>query len=123
MMIAGLMMMTGAQAQPGGAALSSAAIRQILADRIDTMHQGVGIVVGVIDPTGRRIVSYGRIDQDNSKALDGDTIFGHAITLVDLATHTSGLPRLPTNLRPSDPQDPYVDYRPRSSRRRRPTTK
>ena len=35
---------------------------------------------------------------------------GRSITLVDLATHTSGLPRLPTNLSPKDPNNPYADY-------------
>jgi serine-type D-Ala-D-Ala carboxypeptidase/endopeptidase len=35
---------------------------------------------------------------------------GRAITLHDLATHTSGLPRLPTNFAPRDPANPYVDY-------------
>lgn len=35
---------------------------------------------------------------------------GRVITLVDLATHTSGLPRLPTNLKPKDPANPYADY-------------
>jgi CubicO group peptidase (beta-lactamase class C family) len=35
---------------------------------------------------------------------------GRAITLVDLATHTSGLPRLPDNLQPGDPSNPYADY-------------
>lgn len=33
-----------------------------------------------------------------------------AITLRDLATHRSGLPRLPDNLDPADPLDPYADY-------------
>jgi CubicO group peptidase (beta-lactamase class C family) len=32
------------------------------------------------------------------------------ITLVDLATQTSGLPRLPDNLDPKDPENPYADY-------------
>lgn len=32
------------------------------------------------------------------------------ITLLDLTTHTSGLPRLPDNLRPADIDDPYADY-------------
>lgn len=30
--------------------------------------------------------------------------------LLDLATHASGLPRLPTNLAPANPGDPYADY-------------
>jgi CubicO group peptidase (beta-lactamase class C family) len=33
-----------------------------------------------------------------------------AITLGQLATHTSGLPRLPANFRPANPADPYADY-------------
>ena len=33
-----------------------------------------------------------------------------AITLVDLATHTSGLPRDPPNLEPKEPANPYADY-------------
>jgi CubicO group peptidase (beta-lactamase class C family) len=35
---------------------------------------------------------------------------GKEITLASLATHTSGLPRLPSNLVPKDPTNPYVDY-------------
>lgn len=37
---------------------------------------------------------------------------GTPITLLHLATHTSGLPRLPGNLSPQDPQNPYADYTP-----------
>lgn len=32
------------------------------------------------------------------------------ITLADLATHRSGLPRMPSNFRPKDDANPYVDY-------------
>lgn len=35
---------------------------------------------------------------------------GREITLLDLATHTSALPRLPTNFSPADNQNPYADY-------------
>ena len=35
---------------------------------------------------------------------------GRQITLVDLSTHTSGLPPLPTNFAPKDPANPYADY-------------
>ena len=132
---------------------SDAEIRKLLVDRIDVQHQGVGVVVGVIDATGRRIIAYGAGDQPNGRSLDGDSEFeigsitkvftalvladmvakgevrlddpvakflpagvtmperdGKAITLVDLATHTSGLPRLPSNMAPKDPANPYADY-------------
>lgn len=35
---------------------------------------------------------------------------GREITLLDLAAHSSSLPRLPTNLAPKNPLDPYADY-------------
>ena len=54
-------------------------------------------------------------------ALDGaveDALPGHKlrdkagepIRWVDLATHRSGLPRLPDNMKPAQPTDPYADY-------------
>jgi D-alanyl-D-alanine-carboxypeptidase/D-alanyl-D-alanine-endopeptidase len=36
---------------------------------------------------------------------------GRDMTLLDLASHTSGLPRMPSNFKPADPSNPYVDYR------------
>jgi CubicO group peptidase (beta-lactamase class C family) len=35
---------------------------------------------------------------------------GRQITLLDLSMQVSGLPRLPDNLKPADPANPYVDY-------------
>lgn len=35
---------------------------------------------------------------------------GSEITLLDLATHTSGLPKVPGNLKSADPQNPYASY-------------
>jgi CubicO group peptidase (beta-lactamase class C family) len=37
---------------------------------------------------------------------------GAEITLLDLATQHSGLPRMPDNFHSADAQDPYADYRP-----------
>ena len=128
-------------------------IREILATRIDQQKQAVGIVVGVIEPTGRRVVAYGNLAQGDPRTVDGDTIFeigsvtkvftsllladmvnrtevalddpaakylpesvkmpertGKSITLHDLSTHSSGLPRLPGNMKPKDPRNPYADY-------------
>ena len=35
---------------------------------------------------------------------------GREITLAHLATHSSGLPRMPANFAPKDPKNPYADY-------------
>ncbi len=35
---------------------------------------------------------------------------GRPMTLRDLATHRSGLPSLPNNIRPADPSNPFADY-------------
>ncbi|RZN84027.1 MAG: serine hydrolase [Winogradskyella sp.] len=41
------------------------------------------------------------------KAIKGNN---REITLKDLATHTSGLPRMPSNFNPKDPENPFADY-------------
>lgn len=139
--------------QAGWTTPSNEEIRRILAERIDQQHDGVGIVVGVIDAKGRRYVAYGARDKGDARPLDESTIFeigsmtkvftslvlsemvadhevalddpvakylppgtkvpergGRRITLVDLSTHTSGLPRMPNNFHPKDPGNPYADY-------------
>jgi len=37
---------------------------------------------------------------------------GQTITLEHLSTHRSALPRMPSNMRPADPSNPYADYTP-----------
>ena len=55
-----------------------------------------------------------KLDEPVQKLL-GDSITmpkwkDREITLVDLSTHTSGLPSIPSNFKPKDVGDPYVDY-------------
>ena len=52
------------------------------------------------DPVAKYLPATVRVPTRNNKQ----------ITLLDLVTHTSGLPRLPTNLQPKDPDNPYADY-------------
>jgi len=55
--------------------LSTDEIREILVRRVDQQKQAVGIVAGVIEPNGRRIVAYGNLAAGDPRTLDGDTIF------------------------------------------------
>jgi serine-type D-Ala-D-Ala carboxypeptidase/endopeptidase len=55
-----------------------------------------------------------RLDDPVGRWLPGVTLpsgKGRAITLADLVTHTSGLPRLPANLDTGNLDDPYAAYR------------
>jgi len=128
-------------------------IRKLLLDRIAVQKRSVGIVIGVVDAKGRRIVSYGELAKGDPRPLNGDTIFeigsatkvftslammdmalhgeialtdpiskylpdtvkvpernGKKITFADLSTQSSGLPRLPNNLKPKRFDNPYADY-------------
>ena len=128
-------------------------IRTLLVERVDERKQSVGIVVGVIEPAGKRVVSYGRPATNDRRPLDGDSVFqigsvtkvftslllsdkvqhgevklddpvsrylpkgvtmplhgGSRITLRHLATHTSGLPRDPSNPLSPDPDNPCLGY-------------
>ena len=48
-------------------------IRALLAKRME--HNGVGVVVGVLEPSGRRVVAYGKSGLPDGRPLDGDSLF------------------------------------------------
>ncbi|HKQ13126.1 MAG TPA: serine hydrolase [Steroidobacteraceae bacterium] len=119
-------------------------IHRIIEERVQTIagpEGGMGIVVGVLDEKGPRVIAYGDTGAADRQPLTGDTLLeigsvtkvftallltdmvrarqlaltdpvakylpkgtivprrnGHSIALVDLATHTSGLPFMPDNL-------------------------
>ena len=128
-------------------------IRQILVNRIDEQKRSVGIVVGVVEREGRRVVAHGQLATDDPTNVDADTVYeigsitkvftailladlvgegafeletpvqrllgedvtvptrnGTEITLEHLSSHSSGLPRLPDNMRPANAANPYADY-------------
>jgi serine-type D-Ala-D-Ala carboxypeptidase/endopeptidase len=55
--------------------LSDYEIKNILRERIDVAKKSVGIVVGLIDEKGTRIISYGKRSENSGVPVDGDSIF------------------------------------------------
>ncbi|MBA3576726.1 MAG: serine hydrolase [Sphingomonas sp.] len=114
-----------------------------------------GIVLGLLEPDGRRRVIVHGYAGTGARPLSAETVFeigsinktftgavladmvrrgevaledpvskylpagvsvpsrGREITLADLATHTSGLPRVPTGYKPPDMANPYANYQAR----------
>jgi CubicO group peptidase (beta-lactamase class C family) len=130
-------------------------IQRIVDDRVVTYHDAVGLIVGVVDPTGRRLFARGPAQVGNDDPVDGDTIFEiggvtkaftgllltdavrlgelsltdpavkylppgstlpqrgpRPITLLDFATHTSGLPKMPANVVLTDYNNPGAEMTP-----------
>lgn len=50
-------------------------VRRLLAKRVDQAKQATGIVLGIIGPGGRRIVSHGTLGLDDERLANGDTVF------------------------------------------------
>jgi serine-type D-Ala-D-Ala carboxypeptidase/endopeptidase len=48
-------------------------IRKLLAERM--ARNGVGVVVGIIEPAGQRVIVHGKSGARNNRPLDGDTVF------------------------------------------------
>src|SRR5262245_3491085 len=60
---------------PSGRMASDETVRAIIRERIEIGRQSVGIVVGLIDSMGLRLVTYGRSGTADGRPLDGDTVF------------------------------------------------
>lgn len=114
--------------------LAGAAVAVVQGDTTDIFHFGhahVDKAIPISDDTLFEIGSITKVFtgtllslmiQDGAVALDttvqsllpgGVTmpvVQDKAITLRDLTTHSSGLPRMPDNFEPKDNQQPYVDY-------------
>ena len=58
--------------------------------------------VAVTDPVAKFLPTSVKVPERN----------GRKITLQDLATQNSGLPRMPSNFKPADASNPYADYTP-----------
>jgi len=137
-----------------GDTLSDAEIQTLLRDNIDAGKLAVGLVVGIVDEHGTRIISHGKLDNGTDHEVDGDSVFeigsitkvftvlllqdmvdrgemklddpvqkylpasvrmptykGKPITLLHLATHTSGLPRVAGNIvSPRSWRNPEAGY-------------
>jgi len=92
-------------AGPGRAALDEHTIFEI--GSISKTFSGVLLADAVVRGEAR-------IDEPVAALLPSGMVVpsrdGREITLEELATHTSGLPRLPDNMTPASAQDPYADY-------------
>ena len=151
--LTGLALMLAPAVLPASAEDVTNAIQAFLQHRVEVEQRDTGVVVGLVDEQGPRVVSCGRPDSGTRQPIDGDTLFevgsitktftalllqdmvergemrlddpvanylpasvrvptrhGKPITLLHLATHTSGLPLLAYNLDPRRADDPYADY-------------
>ena len=131
----------------------SNAIHAFLQQRVEVEKRDVGIVVGIVDEHGSKVVNCGRIDNGTDEEVNGDTLFdiasitkpftglllqdmvdrgemklddpvqmylpasvrmptrnGKEISLLQLVTHTSGLPHIADNLDPKRPDQPFANY-------------
>ncbi|SRR6266511_991537 len=129
------------------------AIQAFLQQRVEVEKRDVGIVVGIVDEHGSRVISCGKMDNGTDDEVNGDTLFdiasitkpftglllqdmiergemklddpvakylpnsvrmparnGKEISLLHLATHTSGLPHIAPNLDPKRADQSFADY-------------
>ncbi len=142
-----------AAAQTGFTDAEADAIQAFLRENFGNTN--AGMVIGLVDERGSRVLAVGKLDNGTRQEVDGDTVFeigsvtktfttlllqdmverdevklddpvakylpesvkvpardGKQITLLNLATHTAGLPRDPSNLTPGHglPENAFADY-------------
>ena len=54
---------------------SDEAIRQMLITRVDGQKRAIGVVIGVVEPKGRRVIAYGTMAAGEKRPVDGGTVF------------------------------------------------
>jgi D-alanyl-D-alanine-carboxypeptidase/D-alanyl-D-alanine-endopeptidase len=64
-----------AQPRPARAEITDDEIRTILQDRIERAKRSVGIVVGLIDDKGARVITFGKPSVEGKQVLDGNSVF------------------------------------------------
>ena len=142
-----------AAAQNGFTDAEAEAIQAFLRENFGNTN--AGMVIGLVDERGSRVLAAGKLDNGTSQEVNGDTVFeigsvtktfttlllqdmverdevklddpvakylpepvkvpardGKQITLLNLAIHTAGLPRDPSNLTPTRglPENAFADY-------------
>ena len=55
--------------------ITDSEVKNILQDRIDRAKKSVGIVVGLVDEKGTRIISYGKPSKESTQTVTGDSVF------------------------------------------------
>ena len=81
----------------------------------DTIYE-IGSITKVFTTTALMdLVTQGKVKMDDPieiylSGVKVPELDGKKITLRHLATHTSGLPRMPDNFDPKTPSNPYIDY-------------
>jgi CubicO group peptidase (beta-lactamase class C family) len=55
--------------------ISDAQVHRMLVSRVDSQLQGTGIVVGIIDANGKRVLAYGTMGLVDTRPVGGDTVF------------------------------------------------
>ncbi len=88
-------------------------IREVTADSLFEIGSITKVFTGILLAD---MVARGEMKLDDPislylpKTVKTPTRNGKEITLRDLATHTSALPRMPTNFKPKDSKNPFADY-------------